>query len=102
MKSRQYVILYDYFLTVFSNVFIVVAFREIWQYQKSVDTQISKLLFQQLICEIALNIDDSFNQFNKVTHWQSSAIKTLQKAAETFLIVYFENNILHIDIVIDY
>ena len=102
MKSRQYVILYDYFLTVFSNVFIVVAFREIWQYQKSVDTQISKLLFQQLIHEITVDIDNSFKQFNEVYHWQSSTIKTLQKAAEMFLIVYFENNILHIDIVIDY
>jgi len=102
MKSRQYVILYDHFLTVLSNMSIVVALKEIQQYQKSVDTQISKLSFQQLIYEITLDIDDSFIQFNRVTHWQSSTIKTLQKAAKTFLIVYFEDNILHIDIVISY
>jgi len=102
MKSKQYVILYDYFLMIFFNVFIAVALREIWQYQKFVDTQISKLSFQQLICEIALNINNSFNQFNEVYHWQSSAIKTLQKTAETFLIVYFKNNILQINVVIDY
>jgi len=102
MKSRQYVILYDYFLMILSNVFIVVALREIWWYQKFVDTQISKLSFQWLICEIAVDIDNSFNQFNKVYHWQSSAIKTLQKTAKMFLIVYFEDNILQIDVVINY
>jgi len=102
MKSKQYVILYNYFLTVFSNVSIVVALKEIQQYQKSVETQISKLSFQWLIHEITVDIDNLFNQFNKVYHWQSSAIKTLQKTVKTFLIVYFKNNILHIDIVIDY
>jgi histone H3/H4 len=102
MKSRQYVIFYDHFLTVLSNVSIVVALREIWWYQKFVETQISKLFFQWLIHEITLDVDNSIKQFNKVYHWQSSAIKTLQKTAEMFLIVYLEDNILHIDIEIDY
>jgi len=102
MKSKQYAILYNYFLTVFFNMSIVVALREIWWYQKFIDTQISKLSFQWLIHEIAVNIDNSFNQFNEVYHWQSSAIKTLQKTVKMFLIVYFEDNILHINIVIDY
>ena len=102
MKSRQYVILYDYFLMILSNVFIAVALREIQWYQKSVDTQISKLSFQWLVHEIAVDIDNLFNQFNKVYHWQSSAIETLQKTAKMFLIVYLEDNILQIDVVIDY
>jgi len=102
MKNRQYVIFYDYFLMILSNVFIAVAFREIWWYQKSVDTQISKLSFQWLIHEITVNIDNSFNQFNRVYHWQSSAIKILQKTAKMFLIVYLKDNILQIDVVINY
>jgi len=61
MKNKYYVILYIYFLTIFSNMSIVIALREIQQYQKSVDTQISKLLFQQLIHEIAVDVDNSFN-----------------------------------------
>jgi len=64
MKSKQYVIFYDYFLMILSNVFIAVALREIWQYQKFVDIQISKLSFQWLIHEIAVDIDNLFNQFN--------------------------------------
>ncbi len=83
-------------------MFIVVVLREIWWYQKSVDTQILKLFFQWLIHEIAVDIDNSFNQLNKVYHWQSSTIKTLQKTVETFLIVYFEDNILQMNVVIDY
>jgi len=102
MKSRQYVILYDYFLTVLSNMFIAVALREIQWYQKFVDTQISKLSFQWLVHEITIDIDNSFNQSDKVYHWQSSVIETLQKTAETFLIVYLKDNILQIDVVIDY
>jgi len=102
MKSKQYVIFYDYFLMILSNMFIAVALREIQWYQKFVDTQISKLSFQWLVHEIAVDINNLFNQFNEVYHWQNSTIKTLQKTAETFLIVYFKDNILQIDVVIDY
>jgi len=102
MESRQYAIPYDHFLTVLSNVSIAVALREIRRYQKSVDTQIPKLPFQRLVREIAPDVGDPFNQSDRVTRWQSSAIEALQEAAEAFLVAYLEGNTLHIDIVVGY
>ena len=62
----------------------VIALRDIHRYQDSTDLLIRKLPFQRLIREIAhcIRVDLRF---------QSSAIMTLQEAAEAYLVGLFED-----------
>jgi histone H3 len=61
-----------------------VALREIRKYQKSTDLLIRKLPFQRLVREIA-------QEFQSNVRFQSTAILTLQEAAEAYLVSLFED-----------
>ena len=62
-----------------------VALWEIQQFQKSTELLIQKLPFSQLVCEIAQEV----GKCN--LHFQGSAIKCLQEAAEAFLVSLMED-----------
>lgn len=61
-----------------------VALREIRKYQKSTELLIRKLPFQRLVRQIAQN-------FKQDLKFQSTAILTLQEAAEAYLVNLFED-----------
>jgi histone H3 len=61
-----------------------VALREIRKYQKSTELLIRKLPFQRLVREIA-------QDFKTDLRFQSSAVSTLQEAAEAYLVGLFED-----------
>jgi histone H3 len=60
------------------------ALREIRKYQKSTNLLIRKIPFQRLVREMAKNFQDDLR-------FQSTAILTLQEAAEAYLISLFED-----------
>ena len=62
-----------------------VALQEIWQFQKSTELLIRKLLFSQLVHEIALEV----GKYD--LHFQGSAIICLQEAAEAYLVGLMED-----------
>ncbi|KAL5131088.1 histone H3.2 [Glycine soja] len=61
-----------------------VALREVRKYQKNTELLIRKLPFQRLVREIALD-------FKTNLYFHSSAVSTLQEAAEAYLVVLFED-----------
>ncbi|KAH1236732.1 histone H3.2 [Glycine max] len=61
-----------------------VALREIQKYQKNTELLIRKLPFQRLVREIA-------QDFKTNLYFHSSAVSTLQEAAEAYLVVLFED-----------
>ena len=61
-----------------------VALREIRRYQKSTDLLIRKLPFQRLVHEIT-------HSFDPRLRFQSTALLTLQEAAEAYLVTMFEH-----------
>ena len=63
-----------------------VALREIWCYQKLTELLIRKLLFQQLVREIAQDLG------KKDARFQSGAIIALQEASEAYLIGLLEDS----------
>ena len=63
-----------------------VALREIWHYQKLTELLMRKLLFQQLVREIAQDLGKRDAQF------QSGAIIVLQEASEAYLVGLLEDS----------
>lgn len=61
-----------------------IALREIRKYQKSTELLIRKFLFQRLVREIA-------QDFKTDLRFESSAVSTLQEAAEAYLVGLFED-----------
>ena len=64
--------------------YAMIALREIWRFQRSVDLLIPLLPFQRLVREIA-------QDYRMDLRFQSSAILALQEAAEAWLVRIFES-----------
>jgi histone H3/H4 len=67
-----------------------VALREIRRYQKSVDLLIPKLNFSRLVREICQR-PPPFGLGKSKIRWQSLAMEALHEAAESFLVMLFED-----------
>ncbi|KAF2123704.1 histone H3-like centromeric protein cse-4 [Dothidotthia symphoricarpi CBS 119687] len=66
-----------------------VALREIRKYQKSTDLLLTKIPFQRLVREIALDV---VGPDSEITRWQSQALMCLQEATEAFLVNLFHDS----------
>ena len=68
----------------YSQYYIIMALREIRQYQKSTDLLLRKAPFARFCREIT-------QDYKTDVRWQAEAIASLQQASEYYLVRIFEN-----------